>query len=95
MTNRSLMMGTATLWFWLIVAAVVVAVLLDTGCVPRAKTVERDFCSNAAYRAVNVGCQTLLRNARTLEEVDAVEGYCLVMIAAQDAACKEVPHGLR
>lgn len=60
-----------------------------------AKTVERDFCSNAAYRAVNVGCQTLLRNARTLEEVDAVEGYCLVMIAAQDAACKEVPHGLR
>lgn len=66
------------------------------GCHPDgAQTVERDFCSNAAYRAVNVGCKTLIRNARTPDEVEAVEGYCLMMVAAQGAACKEAPDGVR
>lgn len=69
---------------------------LLVSCRPgQAKNVERDFCSNAAFRAVNVGCSTLLRNARTLDEVERIEGYCLVLVAAQDAACKEVPHGVR
>jgi hypothetical protein len=67
---------------WLLCAALAVA------CTPgQARQAQRDFCSDAAYKAVTSSCAMAQLRAPDLETLAAVAEACHRLIDAQSLAC--------
>lgn len=63
-------------------------VLLLASCKPGdAERAQRDFCSDAAYKAVSAACQEGERSAPDIETLEAIRDACHAMVEAQRLAC--------